>query len=279
MSVTSAQKTDTLFYSVVMNGFIAGEQKTWKENHNEYHFLYYYNDRGRGENYHQTIQTDDEGQIISASASGVDYHKNPFSFKYYIQNDSAVWITNNDRNSVKYNNQFYSLLAAPGVFELKLKWLLKQPNYSAVNFFGNTSFLKSVPVTKNISFGGKTASLKLFEVYFNKDPEPLQLWLTKDLHFFSGNGVILKGYESWMDTLTIMADLAGAENFKNQAKQYSAPIKKHLLITHANLFHSFKAYVQQNMSIEVVNGKIISIYSSKEKRRISADTTIDANGK
>ena len=276
---TSAQKTDTSFYSVVINGYIAGEQKTWKENSNEFHYIYFYNDRGRGENYHQTIRTDEKGQIIAASSSGVDYHKNPFSFKYFIENDSAVWITNNDTNSVKYNNQLYSLSAAPGVFELKLKWLLKQPNYSAVNFFGNTTFLKSAPVTKSISLGGKGASLKLFELYFNRDPAPLQLWLTDDLHFFAGNGVILKGYEKWIDTLAVIADMAGADDLKHQANLFSEPIKKHLLITHTNLFHSSKAYVQQNMSLEVLNGKIISIFPSNQKRKIRADSTIDANGK
>jgi hypothetical protein len=143
MSVTSAQKVDTTFYSVVTNGFIVGEQKSWKVNNNEYHYLYYYNDRGRGENYYQTIRTDDEGQIISANSSGVDYYKNYYSFKYYIQNDSAVWITNNDQNSVKYNNQLYSLSAAPGVVELKLKWLLKQPGFSASNLQGQYYFSKA----------------------------------------------------------------------------------------------------------------------------------------
>jgi imidazolonepropionase-like amidohydrolase len=279
MSVTSAQKADTTFYSVVTNGFITGEQKSWRVNNNEYHYLYYYNDRGRGENYYQTIRTDDEGQIISANTSGVDYYKNSYSFKYYIQNDSAVWITNNDRNSVKYNNQLYSLTAAPGVFELKLKWLLKQPYLTAQNLFGNTTFLKNGPVAKTISFNGKTVSLKLFELYFNRDPESLQIWLTEDMHFFSGGGVILKGYESWMDTLTVIQELVGADYFLKQSREYSMPLTKHQLIIHANLFKSSNASVEQDMSVEVLNGKIISIFSSGEKRKTRADTIIDAKGK
>jgi hypothetical protein len=36
-----AQRADTSFYSVVANGFISGAQKSWKENKNEHHYIYY----------------------------------------------------------------------------------------------------------------------------------------------------------------------------------------------------------------------------------------------
>jgi hypothetical protein len=99
------------------------------------------------------------------------------------------------------------------------------------------------------------------------------------MHFFAGNGVIQKGYESWMDTLTVLQDLAGVNYFSQKSKEFSTSIKKHMLIIHANLFHSLNASIEQNMSVEVLNGKIISIFSSAEKRIILADTIIDAKGK
>ena len=55
---------------------------------------------------------------------------------------------------------------------------------------------------------------------------PLQVWLTEDMHFFSANGVVLKGYESWIDTLTVIQEYAGVNNFLQQSNQYSASIKE-----------------------------------------------------
>ncbi|MEO6221153.1 MAG: hypothetical protein ABIO81_12040, partial [Ginsengibacter sp.] len=81
-STSSAQKSDTIFHSVVSNGFITGEQKRWKENKNEYHYTYYINDRGRGDSVNETVFTNDDGQVISATESGVDYYKSPYSASY-----------------------------------------------------------------------------------------------------------------------------------------------------------------------------------------------------
>jgi len=68
--VVSAQKFDTIYHSVVTNGFISGMQKSWKENKNEYHFIYYANDRGRGVNVKETVITNDEGKIIAVTTTG-----------------------------------------------------------------------------------------------------------------------------------------------------------------------------------------------------------------
>jgi len=279
----SAQKFDTTYYSVVTNDFIQGEQKSWKENPDEYHYLYYENDRGRGRNIHETIHTNASGQIISANVTGVDYLKNPYSSKFYIQNDSAIWFINNTRNSIKYNNQLYSIGSAPGEIELNIRWLLKQPNLQTTNLQKSIVRLKDIPVTNEISLNGKTASLKLFGRYFNSEPLPDYLWLTEDLRFFGDigykGGIIMKGYESWIDSLFALQELADKDYYHNQLKELSYDLKNHIFITNANLFVSSTAITKTNMTVEILNGKIKSISPTSNKKNLQADTLIDAKGK
>jgi len=93
------------------------------------------------------------------------------------------------------------------------------------------------------------------------------------------SGVIAKGYEKWADTLLALQEKEAAGYFASQVKQYSTTLKKHLLIIHAKLFNSATATTQSNMSVDVMDGKIISIFSSDEKTNLHADTVIDAKGK
>lgn len=279
----SAQKFDTTYYSVIANGFVTGEQKSWTENPNEYHYLYYENDRGRGRNIHETIRINASGQIISTNVTGVDYFKNPYSSKFYIQNDSAIWFINNIRNSIKYNNQLYSIGSAPGTMELKISWLLKQPNLQGINLQKNTRRLKDRPVTKQISLNGKSVALKLFAIYSNSEPLPDYWWLTDDMRFFGNigykGGLIMKGYEDWIDTLFNIQELSDKDYFHKQLNELSYELKNHIFITHANLFASSIAVTKANMTIEILNGKIKSISPTSNRKILQADTVIDAKGK
>jgi len=282
LTTSQAQKFDTTFYSNVSNGFITGAQKSWKENNNEFHYIYYYNDRGRGQNIHEKVITNNNGQIISSETSGVDYTKSPYHASFSIINDSAVWITNGIRKTKKNNNEVYGHFSSPGAQELIMNWVLKQPGRKAYTF-PDDSLRMSEPIIKKMNYKNKTLALKLCTTYYGQSPDPDYTWFTPNMTLFAavGNwgGIILKGYEDWIDTLVSLQELASASIYTDQVKQYSAPLKKSLLITHATLFNSSDASVQNNMSVEVVNGKIISIFSSDNKIHIHADSTIDAKGK
>jgi len=281
LTVTNyAQKFDTTYYSVVDNGFITGAQKTWKESKNEFNYIYYYHDRGRGPNVSEKIITNVDGKITSSITTGVNYAKNPYSASFSIIKDSAAWTVNEVRKTKKYNNEIYLGNYSPAVQELTTNWVLKQPHRKAVTLNGDSLKL-SKPVIKKITYNNKTLTLKICTTYYGDDPTPSYTWMTVNMKLFAdiGSGIILKGYEKWIDTLTSIEQLEAAGFFKAQFKQYSEILRKHLLITHATLFQSSDASVQSNMSVEVGNGKIISIFSSDRKIPIHADSTIDAKGK
>jgi len=273
--VVSAQKFDTIYHSVVTNGFISGMQKSWKENKNEYHFIYYANDRGRGVNVKETVITNDEGKIIAVTTTGVDYFKSPYSASFSIVEDSAIWTLNGIRKSQKYHNEIYTETTSPGVKELWIHWLLKQPDLKAPEL-PNDTIRVTQPIEYKLTYLDKPIILKFFS-----RPNGYT-WMTDDLHFFATvnlySATILKGYESLIDTLNTIQESMNKTDYVADLNELSRPLSKHILIKNVSLFISSKAKVRQNMSVEVVEGKIVSIFPSANKF-VSVDTVIDAKGK
>jgi imidazolonepropionase-like amidohydrolase len=279
---TSAQKIDTLYYSVVANGFITGMQKSWVEIKNQHHYIYYYNDRGRGDSVNETLITNNDGQIISSSTLGVDYVKSPYTASFSIVNDSAVWITNGVRKTEKNNNQLYNQNIAPATQEVGINWLNKQTNHKGFVLL-NDSIRLSGPSTKKIRYNNKTLTLYLYTFYYGQDPTPSYTWIADNKHFFAGvggwGGTIVKGYEKLIDTLVALQESASAIFFAAQVRQYSTSLKNKLHNNHTTIINKKTASTQTNISREIKNGKIVSIFSSAKSVTVHVDTVIDAKGK
>ncbi|HUR65964.1 MAG TPA: amidohydrolase family protein [Chitinophagaceae bacterium] len=271
----TAQKFDTIYHPIVTNGYISGMQKSWKESKNEYHFIYYDNDRGRGVNVKEIVTTTDDGKIIAVTTEGVDYFKAPYSASFSIVGDSAVWTLNGVRKSQPYNNEIYTSTIAPGVRELWIHWLLKQPDKKAPEL-PDDSIRVTEPVVHKIPYLNKVVTLKFFS-----RPNGYT-WMTDDLRFFATvgriSGTILQGFEALTDTLFAIQESLNTNNNVEELNTLSSRLNQHLLIKNVTLFVSSKAKVRENMSVEITEGKIVSIFPANT-RSVRADTTIDAKGK
>ncbi|MBD0368687.1 MAG: hypothetical protein ICV53_21595, partial [Flavisolibacter sp.] len=204
-----AQDIDTAFYSVVTSGTVTGNQKSWRTGTNEYHYIYFFNDRGRGNNVQAVVKTDKEGLITSLKADGVDYFKNPYNENFEVVGDSAVWTINNNRKTKRFNNEWYPSSVAPALTELQANWLLRQRDKKGNTLLGNVIHTEEA-VVKNISLNGKPATLRLHAFYTDSVPLPQYVWFTNDMRFFATVGpwrsVIQKGYETWTDTLLVLQE-------------------------------------------------------------------------
>ncbi len=281
-AATVFAQQDTLFYSVVNKGRITGAQKVWHAGPNEFHYSYYFNDRGRGDSTHTTVITNAQGLIVSQQSTGVDYYKNPFSENFSIAGDSAVWIINGEKKSVPFNNQLYAAGGAPAIIELLVAWASsKQGKQLAVlpDGFMHTE----APLLKTISLNGKALQLQLFKLYFDPNPVPLYVWLTSDNHFFatvsSWTSNIMKGYEALPDSLLALQELAGQDYYEKEISNYSTALAPHLLLTHVNVFQSADATVLKDRTVEIRFGKIINIRKSVATENAAGTTTINCNGK
>lgn len=276
-------QTDTTIYYMVSQGTIKGSQEVWKTNTNEYHYNYQFNDRGRGDSIVTTLLTNSAGNITQVNTTGVDYFKNPYSENYAIDNDSAVWVINGERKSMKYANQFYSMAdAGPATMELLVKWLLQQPGKRTATLPDGFIHTQD-PVIKNIAVNGNTLQLKLFAVYFEPSTEPYYLWFTNDMKFFasvaSWGSFVMKGYENLDDSLFTLQELAGQDYYQQQLNKNARILPAHIQFIHANVFQSATATVEKDMTVDVVNGKINAIYPTTANKPVQADTIIDCKGK
>ena len=277
------QSVDTIFYSAVKGGTISGEQKSWQVGPNEYHYTYYFNDRGRGSNINAVVRTNDNGFITALNATGFDYYKNPYTENFKIEGDSAVWDVNGDRKAKKFANQCYTSTPAPAIDEITLRWLVKQPGKRADVLPEGFIYTKD-PSIYSISLNAKTASLKLYAIYFDTIAQPIEyLWVSNDMHFFASvsawMSILRKGYESWADTLFSLQERADKDFYTAQMKKFSSDVPAHVLIMHARLFESSTATVKNDMSVEIGGGKIIAVYPSAKDKTLPAGQVIDAKGK
>ncbi len=275
-------QTDTMYYSVYAKDKITGGQKVWKSTDNQYHYSYQYNDRGRGDSTTTVLKLNNQGLIISLSTTGVDYFKNPYSEIFNLKGDSAVWTVNGDRKASVFHRELYMSNSAPAVFAPMLKWILKQPKKRVAILPDGFMHLGEIS-TKTISYLGVTKKIKLVPFYIEPTPTPSYIWLTDDMQFFASisnwSSHIARGFENWTDTLFSLQEQASQSYYTNELRQNSKPLAKHVLLTHCNLFQSASATVQNDMSVDIVDGVINKVMPSSSKESVTADTVINCKGK
>ena len=283
ITATLFAQTDTLFYSVVNKGKVTGLHTSWQTSPGEYHYTFHFNDRGRGDSNQSVIHINREGLITAAQITGVDYMKSPYAEYFEIRNDSAIWTINGTRKAEKFSGQMYTLgSSVPAAFALFLQKLSTQKDRK-MDILPKGTIHCDEPLLKTIAFHGKTSTLKLYAVYFDPEPTPAYVWLTPDLHFFGfvnpWLSVVPRGYESWTDTLYALQELAGQGFYQKQVREYSNELPAHMAFTHTNLFRSSTATVQKDMTVELLNARIVAIYPSSGRQPEKNDSVIDCKGK
>jgi hypothetical protein len=281
----NAQTTDTSSFSVLIGGTIRvggtikGSLKSWPNGLHEHHFNYYLNNRGMLDSIRTIVQTNLEGLLVSLKAHN---YKKLYEESFEIAGDSAIWIINGIKKTKAFHKQWYNASEVPGLTELQLRWLLKQPGQKG-NLLPEGNIRTNDPQLKTIAYQGQSVNLKLLPLYTNTEPLPSYVWLTSDLRFFASTdgwtSIIKEGYESWIDTLWAIQEEANLNYYRQQMKQYATDIPAHLFITHANVFQSPSGTVAKDMTVEVILGIVTAIYPASKNNKIKGGTVIDAKGK
>lgn len=277
-----AQPADTIFYSVVKGGEKCGIQKMWMTDQYNYHFIYHYNDRGRGENVVSQITTDRGNLITDVKIDGVDYFKNPYNETFHIKGDSSISVVNGDRKAFSFDSSIYISELVPGFAEPAVKYLFHRKNGTAPVFNGGT--MKVMPlINKTVSFKNQSLSLYLCEFYFNENTPPLYCWFSNDRHFFANVSdwfsTIHEGYEPLVDTLNALQEEQSKNYYINQMKALSEPMPSHFAITNVKVFDAQKAIMQENMTVLVSDGRIQQVDKSTAVKIPSDYTIIEGRGK
>ncbi len=258
---TTAQ-TDTLFYAFVKGTETKGVQKMWMKDAHEYGIFYQFNDRGRGDSIFATVKTNEKNLITNVEIEGVDYYKAPYKETFEISKDSATNNTNGNIKTLPFNSELFVSFAAPGMMEPVVKYLTNQ-NDSVVKQFNGGTISLSAMHEKNILFKGKALHLYLYELYFNTNNPPVFFWFDADKHFFaqaqSWFSMVRKGYESLADTLNKIQELQSIDYYSKQMRSLSSDLPATFAVTHVRVYDAENATMQNNTTVLVKNGKIISV--------------------
>lgn len=276
-----AQRPDTLFYSVVKGGEKTGYQKIWQTDPHRFHSSYQYNDRGRGDSVAADIMTNDSGLVVKVETDGIDYFKRPFHESFFIRNDSAISVVNDDRKSRPFKGELFSS-AEPTDIEPSTEFLLRHPNEKIPLVTGGTMMLLP-PQERSVSFGGKALRLYLCELYVNENNPPTFVWLDENKHFFASPSdwfsTIRAGYESIVDSLNILQVMQSKNYYGRQMNSLSDAMPPRLAIQHVRLFDSEHATLLDDMTVTVSGDTVRWVGSSSSTTVPPGYTIIDGTGK
>ncbi len=259
---TATAQTDTLFYAFVKGTETKGVQKVWMKDAHTYGIFYQYNDRGRGDSIFATMQTNEQGLITNMQVDGVDYNKAPYKETFSVSKDSATDNTNDNIKTLPFNNELFVSFKAPAMIEPVIKYLITAKDSVSKQFNGGTVSLAGVH-PKNILYNGKTLTLYLYELYFDKNTPPVFFWFDADKHFFaqaqSWFSMVRKGYESLADTLNKIQELQSTSYYGKQMKALSNDLPVMFAIAHVRVYDAANATMQNTMTVLVNKGKIIQV--------------------
>ena len=88
-----------------------------------------------------------------------------------------------------------------------------------------------------------------------------------------------RGYESWADTLFALQEQEDQGPLPETDEGFFFGRTATPVITHCRLFESSSATVKDDVTVEVLDGKIAAVYPSVKNKNALADEIIDAHGK
>ena len=255
-----AQKSDTLYYSVVTAGKTVGKQISWKNSANELHYHYEFNDRGRGPSIDATIKTADNGSIIFQEYTGVDYFKTTVKEKFEVRKNKAYWKNKFENDSAVFKGQLYSTInGTPAEAELFYQLL----NANAANKMnvlpsGNLSLKKAKELEVTDSAGNKEF-IQLIGFTGLGGP-PYYNWFTKDGHYFAyvseWSSIIKKGFEKNIDLLLPIQKETESEFYEKLAIAATEKNEKGIAIKNVTVFNAAEGSTFIGATVLIKNGLI-----------------------
>lgn len=276
------QTIDTAFYSVVNLGKIIGENNVWKTAPNEYHYYFYFNDRGRGNIVNETVITNANGKVEKENSSGLEYLKSPYTSSFKAIRDSLISQNNDNRIAERDSGQYYVNSTTPAGIEIFIKALMGSPNHRLPIMGGDTASIKT-PKAFTLSFRRKKVNLLLCDINYGKGSSPSFTWLDEDYHFFGDASgwmnTIKKGYENLIDTLHALQDIQAIPFYQGIYKQLSDSLPTKLAIKNVLFFDAPNAKTISNITVLIENGIITAKGKSSEIQIPKEFTVIDGTGK
>lgn len=265
-----------LDYTLLFGSNEAGYFKSSISENGTYHFIFEYNDRGRGPHLEESITLDDDGFINSLEIQGHNYLKDTVTEIFANENGKYFWKSNSESGESEKGSAFYMAInGTPGSMELLVQKLLSS---KSVDIYPSGNVKLSSVTDFNI---GDTLKLKLVK-FTGIAFEPNYIWLDENNRFFASPSTwltaIKKGYESIAPKLIDLQTEKQKENYNELAIALTTRPNGKLIIKNVDVFNSEEGTLMKNKTV-VVNGKIIEKIVDAGEEFDESAMTIDGTGK
>lgn len=277
----SVPKDAAAFHSMLMMGNLAGTQASWKTPDGKVHFLFQYNDRGRGPQLFTDMQLSADGIPVSTETHGNDYFKDKVEEHFSLDKQKAAWKNKGEQGEkpVAKPAFYVGMFSPPEEVAMLTRAALSHGGRIALLPEGEAGVerLGELRLTVN----GKSEKVIQYAIS-GLDFSPTYIWLDSRENFFATGGtwimVIRKGWESaYKDLVKVQTD-TDTRHALDLAKKLAHKPKMRLVIYNANVFDAESASIRKNQTIVVSGQRIESVGPSKESDR-AAGEIIDATGR
>ena len=252
-------------HSVLLAGRPSGFQTSRRSADGEWHFVFEYNDRGRGPSLTERVVLGANGIPTLIETGGHDYLKNPVNERFSLVDRNASW-----KNSAEQGTRalpagaaaFYlSFDGAPGELGLLARALLSAPNRTLKLLPAGEARIERVG-TLEVEANGSTCSLTHYEICgLSFTPSPL--WLDGNGELFAqGSGwvtIVREGWESATKTLLTAQSQRTDTLQETWARTLPRKPRGPLVFAHCRMFDAEAARTIPNTTIVVRGDRIAQV--------------------
>ncbi len=267
---TSGQNlSDTLHYSVVINGFVIGDHQYWKTSDSTFNYTYQYSERGRGDSLTASVIVDNNYLVKSGVCSGTDYYHQKYHQELFRRNDSLISVVNGFSEYISKSTDQYYLFYIPATWEFLYRSVIKSTDRKIAFGYRDTLYLNSI-TEHEIGINENKFSIKLAEFFIGTGLPPEFIWLDENDNYFGDvsnygwRNHIRSGFESWVDSLVNWQEKRSQIYFKKEFDLLSEPLKQKIAIKSVRLFNAKNATTSENKTVLIENGYIKEIGNSSE---------------
>lgn len=279
--VADAGAQQTLRYTVISNGRIAGTEVDAYSPGGHVDCTFEFNDRGRGPKVAAQYIVAADGLLSRTDVTGNDYLKAPVDEHFAVDDGSAHWKSTSEegRSAAK---GFYISNSGPAAETAFLVVALLKAKGAAVRLLpaGEARLERLTDVT--LQEHGQKLHVTDFAVTGLRF-KPQTVWLDDDQHFFGSPGrwfaILREGWEGSNDQLYAL-DVA-AEDTRNAhlARELSRHPSHPIAVEHVRLFDSEQATIREDQTV-VINGERITMVGSSATISVPKDAEqVDGTGK
>ncbi|NIW36483.1 MAG: amidohydrolase family protein [Gemmatimonadetes bacterium] len=274
---------DTLRYTVVLAGNLAGFQTTVVGGAGERVVHFEFNDRGRGPSLDTRIVLRDDELPRLIETTGVNYLKVPVQESFRLSGGRASWKNSAEEGDREFSEPaiYLSLDGPPEEGGLLARALLRAPDSTLALLPAGRARIRHVEDLQ-LESNGATRTVRHFEIIgLGFTPSPV--WLDQDGELFAFASrwlsAIREGWEGSLDALIEAQERAGAERTRELANRLARRPAGPVAFTGATLFDA-EAGATRTRTTVVVSGERISAVGPDGVVEVPAGAeVIDVSGK